>query len=150
MTPQASFGALVPGKPCHERPGAYAIIFNEKGEVAMVHSCFGYYLPGGALEGEESHTACIVRECMEEIAAVVAVQEYVTCADMYLYFAPSDVNVHGVGYFYMADLLELTDAPSEEEHELVWLSAEECSEKILYAHQAWAVEQVLRQRAGSQ
>lgn len=63
---EAVFGEKLADQTYIDRKGVYAIIMNEKNEVATVKLPHGYFLPGGGLEGEESKEACLRRECLED------------------------------------------------------------------------------------
>jgi 8-oxo-dGTP diphosphatase len=59
--------------------GAFAIIFNELGQVLLSHrrDMDAWNLPGGGLEMEELPTECVVREVREEIGLEVVVDRLV-------------------------------------------------------------------------
>ena len=61
-----SFGTRLPGVPYRPRPGAYALVFDAAGRVAVVHEDEGWYLPGGGLEPGESSEEALAREVVEE------------------------------------------------------------------------------------
>ena len=48
------FGEKLAGQTYVDREGVYAIILNDKNEVATIRLPHGYFLPGGGLEGTES------------------------------------------------------------------------------------------------
>lgn len=56
-----------------ERLAARAIIFNNRGEIALLHSTMhGYYkLPGGGIEAGEDWQSAVLREAEEEIGCTV-------------------------------------------------------------------------------
>jgi kynurenine formamidase len=60
------FGAKLAGVEYHPRPGAYALVFDEAGRVAIVHEEGDWYLPGGGLEAGETAEQALVREVLEE------------------------------------------------------------------------------------
>ena len=74
---EAVFGEKLADQTYIDRKGVYAIIMNEKNEVATVKLPHGYFLPGGGLEGEESKEACLRRECLEELGWEIEINEYV-------------------------------------------------------------------------
>ena len=47
------FGEKLSGQTYVDREGVYAIILNDKNEVATIRLPHGYFLPGGGLEGTE-------------------------------------------------------------------------------------------------
>lgn len=60
------FGTKLPGLAYHPRPGAYALVFDAAGRVAIVHEESDWYLPGGGLEPGETPEQALVREIREE------------------------------------------------------------------------------------
>ena len=48
------FGEKLVNQTYVDREGVYAVILNDKNEVATVRLPHGYFLPGGGLEGVES------------------------------------------------------------------------------------------------
>lgn len=59
--------------------GAFAIIFNETGEVLLSHrrDMDAWNLPGGGMEPGELPDECVVREVLEETGLCVAVERLV-------------------------------------------------------------------------
>lgn len=60
------FGAKFPGVEYRLRPGAYALVYDARGNVAIVHEEGDWYLPGGGLEAGETAEQALVREVDEE------------------------------------------------------------------------------------
>lgn len=56
-----------------KRPGAYGVIKNVDGLVAIIKTKTGYFLPGGGIEKDESPVECLKRECLEEIGAEIMI-----------------------------------------------------------------------------
>jgi len=54
-----------------KRPGAYGIIENDDGLIAVIKTKTGYFLPGGGIEENESPEECLARECLEEILIMI-------------------------------------------------------------------------------
>ena len=76
----------------------------------------------------------------------VSVTNFVCKGDNY-YWSDTYHYIHGIGYFYNVNLLKTLDVLTEIDHELVWLDAYDCCEKLFHEHQSWAVEQAVLQRA---
>jgi kynurenine formamidase/8-oxo-dGTP pyrophosphatase MutT (NUDIX family) len=62
------FGTKLPGAAYRLRPGAYALVFDARGRVALVHEEGEWYLPGGGIEPGESSEQALLREVREECA----------------------------------------------------------------------------------
>ena len=136
------FGEKLSGQTYVDREGVYAIILNDKNEVATIRLPHGYFLPGGGLEGTESKEACLRRECLEELGWEIEINQFVCKASNYYYSMYRDLYLHSRGHFYLATYLEQVAQPIEHDHELVWMSLEDCLSQLHLDHQAWAIKQV--------
>ena len=67
-----------------DREGAY-IIPVRGNKAGVVRTPKGYFLLGGGLENDESHIACIERECMEEAGYAVSVSRKICSAETYCF-----------------------------------------------------------------
>lgn len=72
--PLPLFGAKLPGVEYRLRPGAYALVYDERGRIALVHEEGDWYLPGGGLEEGETAEQALVREVHEECGCGVAIE----------------------------------------------------------------------------
>lgn len=139
-----TFGQRLEGISYQMRVGAYGIIFDDTREkLAVVKTPKGLFLPGGGLEGYESHHECIKRECIEEIGLTVEVTSFLCQGEHY--FNSDDLNTfwHMVAYLYLAKTTSGTRLACETDHQLVWVLARTCPERLLVKQQAWAVTQAL-------
>ena len=136
------FGEKLSGQTYVDREGVYAIILNDKNEVATIRLPHVYFLPGGWLEGTESKEACLRRECLEELGWEIEINQFVCKASNYYYSMYRDLYLHAIGHFYLATYLEQVAQPIEHDHELVWMSLEDCLSQLHLDHQAWAIKQV--------
>lgn len=75
-----TFGTRLPHLAYRPRPGAYALVFDAAGRVAIVHEQDEWYLPGGGLEPGETHEEALVREIREECACGIALEAHVADA----------------------------------------------------------------------
>lgn len=138
---ESVFGEKIENQTYIDRKGVYAIILNEHHQIATVKLPHGYFLPGGGLEGSESKESCLKRECLEELGWEIEINQYVCQASNYYYSTYRNLHLHATGYFYLATKLDKITEPIEHDHELVWLSIEECLSELHLDHQAWAIEQ---------
>lgn len=138
------FGEKLLNQTYVDREGVYAIILNDKNEVATVRLPHGYFLPGGGLEGFESKEECLRRECIEELGWNIEINQFVCKASNYYYSVYRHLYLHATGHFYLATKLEQIAQPIECDHELVWLSLDECLSQLHLDHQAWAVEKAMQ------
>ncbi|WP_157950082.1 NUDIX domain-containing protein [Vallitalea okinawensis] len=132
-----------------ERVGAYGVGFDENGKipVAMTHLYNrkeGYFLLGGGIEGDEKHSECIKRECLEEAGLSVTPKNFVCKGDYYHFIEQTKTSFHGIGYFYYMEINKVVSKPTEPDHFLVWLTIDEIREKLFLPHQIWAVEEIYK------
>lgn len=137
---EKSFGEKIDGIAYKDRVGAYAIIFDQDNRLPIVKTSTGYFLLGGGIDGNESHQNCLERECLEEAGLYVRVKDLICKGDKYHWSDTLEYYMHGIGYFYSAEIVGKSDKPTEEDHTLVWMTIEECLENLFLEHQAWAVE----------
>ena len=142
MITEHTFGKPLPEEHYLDRPGAYLVAI-EDGTLHVIRRNDGkYFLPGGGLEEQESHEACILRECIEETGYDVAVEDFVTSADQY-FTHPSLGGLHLIQYYYSGTFIEQLTEPKEQnagEHIKLPLSQ---SDRLESPMQRFAVEQCL-------
>jgi 8-oxo-dGTP diphosphatase len=125
-----SFGARLPSLDYRPRPGAYALVFDALGRVAIVNEDDGWYLPGGGLEPGETHEQALAREIREECACDIAIETHVADAVEYL------VNRAGRPLEIRARYFRATfvGAASAE-----WLPPDEACARLRRASDAWVI-----------
>lgn len=143
------FGEKLANQAYMNREGAYAIILNDKNEVATVRLPHGYFLPGGGMEGSENKETCLKRECLEELGWEVEVNQFIGKASSYYNSTYRNLHLYATGYFYLVKKLQQVTTPVEDDHELVWMNLETCLNELHLEHQAWAVKQVKKLLAGN-
>ncbi|PKM70597.1 MAG: DNA mismatch repair protein MutT [Chloroflexi bacterium HGW-Chloroflexi-4] len=137
---EKSFGNKLNNIEYHDRVGGYCIIFDQNGRVAIIRTATGYFLLGGGLDNNETHEECITRECVEEAGLLVSVNHFVCKADKFHWSDTLNYYMHGIGFFYLADIVENLGNPKEKDHELVWLTKDEACKCLFLEHQSWALE----------
>jgi 8-oxo-dGTP diphosphatase len=124
-----------------ERPGVYAIIRNG-GDIAVVRTEKGYFLPGGGVDSGEEFESALKREIVEEIGYHSEIGEKIGTAAQYIMAASEKRHYKKIGHFYLATLgVKISDIT---EHELVWLSPDESFEMLARQYQVWAVREVCK------
>ena len=146
---EKTFGYQKPGVVYKERVGAYGVGFDKDGNipVAMTHLYNGekgYFLLGGGIEGNETHSECIKGECLEEAGLSVIPKEFICKGDYYHFIEQTRTDFHGIGYFYYMELNEVVASATEPDHFLVWLTIDEIRDKLFLPHQIWAVEEIYK------
>src|SRR5262245_3499771 len=83
--PVPCFGERRPDEVYGERPGAYALIADGAGRLAVVRNEHGrYFLPGGGVEPGESLELALRREVLEECGRQVDELQWLCAADEYV------------------------------------------------------------------
>ena len=124
-----------------DRQGAYLIPVQD-GKVAVVQVPKGYFLLGGGLHGNESHSECINRECIEEAGIAVKIGERVCSAESFGVH-PQIGPFHPIQTYYVGEVLGRVTVPCESDHTLVWLDISTIKGKLYLEMQNWALEQYI-------
>ena len=120
------------------RNAARAIVIDEKGLVALLHSTIKQYykLPGGGIEAGESPEIALKRECMEEIGCHVEIINELGSTVEYR----KKYRLKQTSYCYIAKLVGEKGKPNlepdeiDEGFETVWLSLENAIELVKEAY----------------
>lgn len=139
------FGTRVAGAVYVVRPGAYAIMRDEAGLVAVVDTPLGRFLPGGGIDEGESVEEAVVREVREECGLDVRARGIVTRAVELLYAAGEATYFEKRCVFVAIDRSIGQEAgvagSGEADHELRWVKLDEAARTLAHASQRWAVAQ---------
>lgn len=132
------------GKQYTQRPGAYALIKNPDGQIAIVLTGKRYFLPGGGIEAEESPEVCLKRECLEEIAADINIKEKFAEINCYFYSTTRDINMESIGHFFICQITTFADVKTEADHKLIWLSSDDAIKSLYLSNQQEALRLLAR------
>ncbi|MGO1121145.1 NUDIX domain-containing protein [Rhodovibrionaceae bacterium A322] len=140
------FGAPQVGVTYKPRPGAYAIIQRDDGDILAVRTQHGIELPGGGLEKGEDPTAALAREMIEETGRrVLASYPFVFARQ---WFERPEENGFYLKHctFFWARVSEVLQDPVEPDHEPYWTTADQVVGHTVEEIQSWALEQALKGR----
>lgn len=139
------FGEKLDGLEYQKRKGVYAVIFNSvKNKVVTVQTARGhYFLPGGGIEANEKNEDCLKREMLEETGYEISIGSFIGKAMKYFQSTKNE-SILSEGYFYLAELLNKTQYPVEDDHFLKWISVENIEEFLIHEHHIWAVKEGLK------
>ncbi|MBS8263554.1 NUDIX domain-containing protein [Mesobacillus boroniphilus] len=140
-----TFGEMESGVSYTQRQGVYGIIYNEhENLIALVKTDDGkYFLPGGGLEGSESHYDCLVREGIEEMGKLLEIGEWIGRAQRYFYSENDREYYLADGHFYFASIVGKAGEPIGADHQLKWLKTGAAVKKIFHEHQSWAIQRAM-------
>jgi 8-oxo-dGTP diphosphatase len=125
-----SFGTKLPGAEYKPRPGAYALVFDSTGRVAIVHEENDWYLPGGGIEAGETPEQALAREVREECACGVSIARLFGDAIEFL-VTRSGRHLEVRARYFHATFLGTPTAH--------WLTPEEASTLVRRRSDAWAI-----------
>ena len=140
------FGGREPGLTYAPRPGAYAVITDAQGRVAVMQTPRGCFLPGGGSEGRETPEETLVREVREECGFGVEIVGRLGQAVEYVHTAGHGVGQRKEGVFFLAVVTEAGGPPTEADHTLLWLEPQEAEGRLAHGSQRWAMRQCLRRQ----
>jgi 8-oxo-dGTP diphosphatase len=139
------FGKKIVGKEYPERPGVYAVIFNERGEVALVEVQNKYYfLPGGGIDGGEADKDALRREMQEETGYDIDIIDEIGDARDYVVSLKQDIYFNKIGKFFLGRLSAHSGGKKEDDHTLIWINPKDAKEKMYQESHWWAIEEALK------
>ena len=141
------FGTRVDGQAYIVRPSAYALVRNSAGELAVVLTPNGYFLPGGGVDAGETPEQAAVRETREECGLVVAPRRLLGKAVQIVYSLEEKKYFDKLCDFVEAAVMGTAER-IEHDHELIWMAPKEAERTLSHESHRWAVERLIAQAAG--
>lgn len=126
------------------RPSAYGLTTNAAGQLAIVRTSLGLFLPGGGIDAGESPGETVVREFWEECGLEVTPGTWSARAIECVYSPNDRVVYEKLSSFIDAACSERRGVGQEPDHELEWVSVEIAAATLRDPSHRWAVEQWLR------
>lgn len=139
-----TFGQVLPGVTYIERPGAYGFLQNDKSEIALVNTSFGYFLPGGGLDRGEDELTGLAREIREELGFEVIKAVYLMKAAQFHWSEFYGSHFRKVGFFFEVEFETPSNAACAPDHHLVWMPLPEAARTLTQEFQRWAVTEYLK------
>ncbi|NMC54865.1 MAG: NUDIX domain-containing protein [Chloroflexi bacterium] len=137
--PMPVFGSQQAGLTYHSRLGAYGVVSNPMGQVAVLDLPDGCFLPGGALRNGETHSEALLRELGAQLAQAVEIHKLIAQADEYFTSQPAGEPVYLQCNLYLLELPASGDPPASQ---VSWLPPAEAIQRLSLACHAWAVREV--------
>lgn len=132
-----------PLEPCTERPGAYAVIFNETGQLLVVTAKNRYHLPGGGIDAGEDPKTAVVREVMEETGYSMIITRELGQAHQFLDTA--DLGpINKLGMYFLGTVSQDAQLNQSTDHEHTWISTEDFFNSSAHDFHKWAVREALK------
>jgi len=142
-----AFGNRSPATTYELRRGGYGLIWNEAGELAVVVTTAGAFLPGGGQEAGESPQQALRREAREECGLVIEVGEFIAIADEFVISLREGKTFQKRCTFFNATVAGPPVAAVECDHELRWWPAAKALRELCHESQRWALQQALQRQA---
>jgi 8-oxo-dGTP diphosphatase len=140
------FGEKVTGATYIPRPGAYAVLFDAEGRVAVVRFKDRYYLPGGGIKHSETPQEALAREVCEETGKCIAILDKIGEANQYVFAPQENAYWQKFSMFFTAKITIDHRDPLDDRHELRWFAPEEAVKHLHHASHAWAVQEAIKHR----
>ncbi len=128
---------------CKDRPGAYAVVSNDLGQILVVTAKNRYHLPGGGIDAGEDPQQAVVREIAEEAGYSVGGLQNIGQANQFL--DTKDLGpINKLGTYFMGRALGAPALHAKEyDHEAKWISPEEFLSSTAHEFHKWAVQKSL-------
>jgi 8-oxo-dGTP diphosphatase len=136
---QRTFGALADGAGATDRPGAYAILLDDRGNMAIVATPVGRFLPGGGIDPGEAPEATLRREVVEECGLDCTVERLLGEAVQFAYSSSEQRVFRKHGHYFLARAGAAIATPVEADHVLEWAAPADAAARLAHQAQAWVV-----------
>src|SRR5579863_7467449 len=121
MEPPREFGELLCGAEYILRPGGYAVIRRTSGEIAVVTTPKGCFLPGGGQNPKEPPEQAAIREAYEECGLRIQIGALIGIADELVWSADESTHFRKRCTFYLAEVVASDGDDGENDHVLSWM-----------------------------
>lgn len=123
------FGIRKPERDVVQRTGVYGIVTDSQNRVLIVKNKLGYFLPGGGVQGNETHEEALRREFLEETGYNIEIVRELETVAWYIdtpieYF----LQVFNTGIFYEVKLKERLSYEIEADHEIMFVEGERATD----------------------
>lgn len=142
-----TFGRPDPSLPLRVRPSAYALVLNPHGQLAIVQTPRGVYLPGGGSDPGETAAVTVQRETAEETGLDVAVGVWRRLAIDHVVARDEGASFEKRSTFCDAVPIRRSSVAVEQDHSTVWVDPADAVAQLSRESHRWAVGEWLAELA---
>jgi len=134
------FGALHMGEPSVIRPSAYGLIEDDHGQLAIVRTPQGVFLPGGGIDTGETPEQAVKREIIEECGLIVQPGAWRVQAIQFVYSESERTHFEKRSTFIECAAAGHNSTGLEPDHEVIWVRPEVAAQMLSHQSHCWAIE----------
>jgi len=134
------FGARAEAERYTVRPSAYGVVEGGDGQLAVVRTSHGVFLPGGGIEEGETPEQTVVREALEECGLAVRAGDWKIHAVQFIYSESERTHFEKLSTFVDATVEAVASLATEADHELEWMAPEAAFQLLSPESHRWAVD----------
>ena len=134
------FGARAEAERYTVRPSAYGLIDGGRGQLAVVRTSHGVFLPGGGIEEGETPEQAVVREALEECGLAVRAGDWAIHAVQFIYSESERTHFEKLSTFVDATVEAVASSATEADHTPEWMAPEAASRLLSPESHRWAVD----------
>jgi 8-oxo-dGTP diphosphatase len=136
------FGTRLEGVTYKYRPSAYALVRTPRDDLAIVRTAVACLLPGGGIDPGETPELTVEREAQEECGLILKPLSRIGQAIEVCYSIANNAYYEKDSIFIAADVVAST-SPTEVDHQLLWLDADNAISALSHGSHRWAVQRVI-------
>ncbi len=128
------------GEPSVIRPSAYGVVADDRGQLAIVRSPRGVFLPGGGIDAGETPEEAVKREMIAECGLIVQPGTWRVQAIQFVYSEPERTHFEKRCTFIESAGAGHNSSGLEPDHELIRVRPEVATQMLSHQSHCWAVE----------
>ena len=119
------------------RPGAYAVILNQQGDLLTIETATGTFLPGGGQDPGETLLETLLREVDEELGVVIEPIQYLLAADDCRYSPIYKQHFHIQAHYFLGTIDEQAELIPEQGAKTKWHPLKDAASVLTRGNDRW-------------